>query len=245
MQLLPDALGAGLLLVYYLVVCVLVPTLLRVWAGVPREAVRKLQHIAYSLSIFLLLHLFQTWYMAVAASLLLVLLAYPGLLVLERLPWYRRTFVDRSWDGGELRRQLLYVQASFALLIFVFWGLLGAPWQYVAALSVMAWGFGDAAAALVGKAWGRRRVIHRWVESVKTAEGTLAMMGAAGLALFFTAWLYMGQSWYVSLLLAVLAAPVCGLTELFSRRGTDTLTVPLSAASLLFPLVYLFDYLGW
>ncbi len=242
---LQDALGAGILLAYYLLVCVLVPTLLRIYFGVPRETVRKLQHIAYSLSIFLLLHLFNTWYMAVAASLLLVLLAYPALQVLEKLPWYRKTFVDRSGSGGELRRQLLYVQASFAILLVVFWGLLGAPWQYVVALAVMAWGFGDAAAALVGKAWGRRRIIHRWVDSVKTREGTLAMMGAAGLALFFTAWLYMGQSWYVSLLLAVLSAPICALIELVSRRGTDTLTVPLFAAALLVPLVYLFSYLGW
>jgi hypothetical protein len=38
---------------------------------------------------------------------------------------------------------------------------------------------------------------------------------------------------------------VCGVVELFSRRGTDTLTVPLSAAALILPLAYLFSLLGW
>lgn len=240
-----DLSGAGILMAYYLLFCFLLPTLVKAYTKVPTEYVRKTQHVAYSLSVFLLLRLFSAWYLAVAAAFLLVLLAYPLLLIIEKSPRYKKLFVDRTSQGGELRKQLVYVQLTFAILIFVFWGLLGTKWHYVVAVSVMAWGFGDAAAALVGKAFGRQRNLHVFIERAKTFEGTGAMMAAAGLALFLTLLLYAGKPWYVSLLIAVIVAPVCGVVELFSWRGTDTLTVPLSAAALILPLAYLFSFLGW
>jgi phytol kinase len=240
-----DLAGAGILMAYYLVICFLLPTLVKAYTKVPKEYVRKTQHVAYSLSVFILLRLFSAWYWAVAAAFLLVLLGYPLLMVIEKFPFYQKLFVDRTSEGGELRKQLIYVQLTFAILIFIYWGLLGTRWQYIVAVSVMAWGFGDAAAALVGKAFGRQRKLHIFIERAKTYEGTGAMIVAAGLALFFTLLLYAGKPWYVSLLVAVIVAPVCGVVELFSRRGTDTLTVPLSAAALILPLVYLFSFLGW
>jgi phytol kinase len=242
---LSDVLGGGFLLAYYLVFCFLIPTLLKAWTLVPTEWVRKFQHISYSLSIFLLLKLFSTWYWAVVAASMLALLAYPILLRVEKTAQYKRLFVDRRARGGELRKQLIFIQLCFAILIFIFWGLLGTKWHYIAAVSVMAWGFGDAAAALVGKAFGRHRILHRFIDGAKTYEGTGAMIIAAGLALFFTLYLYAGKPWYVSLPIAALVAPVCGIVELFSRRGVDTLTVPLSAAAAIFPLAYLFSFLGW
>lgn len=240
-----DLIGAGILMAYYLVVCVVLPTMLKAWGRVPTEWVRKIQHVAYSLSVFMLLRLFSTWYFAVASAFLLVILAYPVLIVIERSTLYRRLFVDRESRGGELRRQLAYVQLTFALLIFIYWGLLGTKWHYVVAVAIMAWGFGDAAAALVGKAWGRRYVIHSLVEGAKTYEGTGAMIITAGLASFFTLLCYAQKPWYVSLLISAVVAPVCGVVELFSRRGTDTLTVPLSAAVLIVPLIHLLSLWGW
>jgi phytol kinase len=241
---LSDISSAGILMAYYLLFCLLLPTTLKIWAKAPKELVRKLQHVAYSLSIFLLLELFSVWYTAVGAAFLLVVIAYPVLLFLEKTSWYKKNLVDRKTRGGELRKQLLYVQLSFAILIYVFWGLLGVRWQYVIPVAVMAWGWGDAAAALVGKAFGRRRVIHDLIEGAKTYEGTLAMVLVSGTALFFTLLLYGGITWQVSILTAIIVAPLIGAVELFSRRGTDTITVPLSAAVLILPLVHFFSILG-
>jgi phytol kinase len=241
---LSDLVGAGILLAYYLVICVTLPTLLKIYTKTPTEVVRKTQHVAYSLSVFLLLNFFSTWYIAIGAAFLLVVLAYPVLLLLEKSSAYRKNFVDRTTTGGELRRQMLFVQLSFAILIFVFWGVLGTHWAYLVAVSIMAWGFGDAAAALVGKAWGRRRILSRLIDGAKTCEGTWAMIVVAGLALFLTLLFYGGLPWYTSLLVAIIVAPVSGIVELFSRRGLDTLTVPLSTAALTLPLVYLFSLLG-
>jgi|LSQX01.1.fsa_nt_gb dolichol kinase len=244
-MILNDLLAAGILLVYYLIGLVAIPAMLKAWSKLPDEVIRKIQHVGYSLSVFILLRLFSTWYIAVAAAFLLVLLAYPVLLAIEKTSTYKRLFVDRTERGGELRKQLVYVQVSFAVLIFLFWGLLGAKWHYMVAVAVMAWGFGDAAAALIGKFFGGKSIAHRWIEGDKTREGTTAMIIIAFLAIFLTLLFYGGLPWYISLLIALATAPVCGIVELFSRRGIDTLTVPLAAAAAIFPLVYLFTYLGW
>ncbi|MGM0653624.1 MAG: diacylglycerol/polyprenol kinase family protein [Bacillota bacterium] len=240
-----DLLGAVILLAYYILFAALLPLILKVNLGLPTELVRKMHHVIYSMSIFLLLELFSTWYIAITAASLLVVLGYPFLYFLEKTAWYRRTFVDRTEKGGELRKQLIYVQLSFALLIFLFWGLFGIDWRYVVAVAIMAWGLGDAAAALIGRTFGRHRVIHYLVDLGKTYEGTAAMIGFAALAIFITLIAYGGQSWYVSLLIALVVAPICGITELFSRRGSDTLTVPLLAACSIMPLIYFFYWLGW
>ena len=230
---------------YYLVGLLAIPTMLKAWSKLPSEVIRKMQHVAYSLSVFILLRLFSTWYMAVAAAFVLVLLAYPALYFLEKTSVYKRLFVDRTDRGGELRKQLLYVQLSFAILILLFWGILGAKWQYMVAVAVMAWGFGDAAAALVGKFLGKRTIIHAWVEGAKTHEGSMAMMLAAFVAVFLTLLFLSELSWYISLLVALVVAPISAVVELFSKRGTDTLTIPLATAAVAFPLVVLFAYLGW
>ncbi|NLK00018.1 MAG: phosphatidate cytidylyltransferase [Clostridia bacterium] len=240
-----DLMAALILIAYYLVGLVAIPTMLKAWSKLPDEIIRKIQHVGYSLSVFILLRFFSTWYMAVAAAFVLVILAYPALLLIEKTAFYKKYFVDREKRGGELRKQLLFVQLSFALLIFLFWGLLGVQRHYMAAAAVMAWGFGDAAAALIGKFYGKRNVIHAWVEGAKTKEGTLAMGITAFFAIFLTLIFYGGLPWYICLLTALVAAPVCAFVELFSHGGMDTLTVPFAAAAVIFPLVYLFSYLGW
>jgi phytol kinase len=195
-----------------------------------------------TLSIFPLVKLFSTWYMAILAAFVFVLLAYPILTLIENSSVYKRISVERQ--SGEFKRSLIGVQVSFSLLIFVFWGILGIEWQYVAIVGVMAWGFGDAAAALVGKKFGRRRFRHPYIEGAKTMEGTQAMFVVAGLAIFFTLLIYADHPWPVSLAGALLAAPVCAIVELFSWRGMDTLTVPISTGLAVLSLMSIFSMLG-
>lgn len=237
-----DLTATAILITYYALVCGLVPALLKRLSRTPAELVRKIQHVGYSLSVLLLLNLFTTWYAAIAGALALVLVAYPALWFMENLSWYRDAFVDRAVVGGELRKSLVQVQVTIIILLFVFWGVLGERWTPIIVVAAMAWGFGDAAAALVGKAWGRRHVISRFVDRAKTYEGTAAMMVVAGTALFWSLRFSAGESWPASLLIAAIVAPVCGVTELLSRRGTDTMTVPLTTAFVLLPLMHWLNF---
>jgi phytol kinase len=239
-----DVQGALLFLGYYLVAIGLPTILFRVYLKAPFEIVRKWQHIGHSLAIFLLLETFSTWYAALATAFLLVVVAYPVLWRLEGSELYARVSTDRSKRGGELKKQLLFAQLSFGTLIFLFWGVLGSDWRHVVGVAVMGWGFGDAAAALVGKAFGRNTFAHPAVDRSKTQEGTTAMIVAAGVALFVSSLLYAGQPWTVSLLIAVIVAPICGVVELFSRNGIDTITVPFAAALVLLPIVHAANRVG-
>lgn len=225
-----DFVGALWLLGYYLIFSFLLPTIHNVYFDGTRELVRKTQHVIYSFSIFLLIKLFSTWYYAVLATVLLIVVAYPALLYLERSPLYQSIFVDRKQKGGELRMQLLLVNATFGLLLYIFWEVLGVEWLYIVPVAVMAWGFGDAAAALVGKAFGRKKVKSPLVDGPKTYAGTAAMCVTAFFAVFLTLHFYGGQTPLTSFLTALVVAPLCALVELFTPRGLDTLTVPLTAA---------------
>ncbi|MDF1521849.1 MAG: hypothetical protein P1P87_03405 [Trueperaceae bacterium] len=237
--------GTAILMGYYGLTLAALPIALRAWTPVPHELVRKGQHVAYALSVFLLLGLFQTWYLAVAAASLLVVVAYPVLALWERHASYRRLLTDRTRGGGELRRQMLLVQATFALLITVFWGGMGPAWRPLVATAAMVWGFGDAAAAVVGRSLGRHPVANRAVHDPKSVEGSVAMAVAAAGAAFATLLWYGGHAWWVSLVAALVVAPIAATVETFSRGGLDTLTVPLSAAAALFPWLLLTAAVGW
>lgn len=236
-----DLIGFGLLLGYF-VAMGLPMILLKAFDKVPFEVARKLYHLVIALSIFPMLKLFSSWYAAVLAALALVLLVYPLLAALENTSVFERIAVER--EGGEFKRSLIIIQLAIILLIVFSWGLLGADWKYIAAVAIMAWGFGDAAAALVGKAIGRKRIRHPRIEGAKTVEGTLAMLVVAGLAIFFTLLLYAGQTWQVSAAVALLVAPVGAAVELFSRRGMDTLTVPLSVGASVLALMLALSLAG-
>lgn len=236
-----DLVGVGLYL-GFIVALGFPAILLKMYCNVPFEVMRKLYHFVITLSIFPLVTVFSTWTTAVLAALTLILLAYPALALVNHTSTYKRIAVER--EGGEFRRSLVIVQLSMALLIFIFWGLLGSEWKYVAVVAVMAWGFGDAAAAPVGKRFGRRRIRHPWIEGAKTVEGTQAMAITAGLAVFLTLLGYAGYPWDVSLTVALLVAPVCAVVELFSNQGMDTLTVPISAGLAVLSLMSLYAYLA-
>jgi len=78
---------------------------------------------------------------------------------------------------------------------------------------------------LVGKLYGRHYLEHRFIEGKKTIEGTLVMFAVAALTIFITITLFAGLSLQVCFLLALGVAPVCAIVELFSRSGSDTITL--------------------
>ena len=236
-----DIIGLGLYFAYF-VAAALLALLFKRYIKVPSELFRKMLHLVITLSILPLLKLFSAWYIAVLAALLLVVIIYPVLTRVEKTTFFKGFAPERK--GGEFKNSLVIVQLSFVLLITVFWGLLGVDYHYIAIVAVMAWGFGDGAAALVGKAIGRRRIRSRLIEGTKTVEGTHAMLVVAGLTIFLTLLIYAGQPWYVSLAVGALVAPVCAAVELFSSRGMDTLTVPLVTAFSVLSLMSLFSFLS-
>ena len=79
-----DLIGFGLLLGYF-ILAGLPPILLKACGKTPFEITRKMYHLVITLSIFPLLKLFSSWYMAVLAAFIFVLMIFVLILIVEIL----------------------------------------------------------------------------------------------------------------------------------------------------------------
>jgi dolichol kinase len=233
--------GFGMFIGYYAIAASLL-LIIRACLKPPKELFRKLLHLVCVMSVLVLLYAFDTWYLAMFVAIAFALVLYPIIAFIERFPKIIGIFNQRK--SGEIRSSLMVVFLMMAILIAIFWGWLGEQWKYIIIISVMAWGFGDAAAALVGKAFGRNPITHPWVEGTKTREGTIAMYSVSGAVILLSLILHTSLPWYLCLVGALLVAPICAMVELISHHGLDTITVPFATAIPIFSLMILLSFLG-
>lgn len=195
----------------------------------PSYLFRKLLHLAAFTSVIEMILVAETWYAASATALLFSALVYPILMLLERCAWYDRLFVQKK--KGEIKRSLLMLFLTMAGMIAFTWGLAGK--QSIAVATILMWGFGDAAAALIGIRFGKHPVRWRFADGKKTWEGSAAMAitsfaFGAGCLIPFS-----GLPWTAGLLYPLAAALPATVTELVSHDGMDTVSVPIVIALIL------------
>jgi len=107
---------------------------------------------------------------------------------------------------------------------------------YIAAAGMLACGFGDSAAALVGRRTGTRK--YRMTSSTRSMEGTLAMFLAGGLVLTPVLAVVGGLGWHQAMAFALITSTVAASIEAVSVYSTDNLTVPIATAATLATLVH-------
>ncbi len=157
----------------------------------------------------------------------LTLLALTADLLRVRAAWFRR-FIERFF-GAMMRRSerpplggpvavngATWVLVSATLLTLVF------P-AAVAASALALFMVGDAAAALVGRQWGR----HRWPGGTRTVEGTLAFLGAGLLTTTLLP---------VPFVVGTAGTAAAAVAEALPGPLNDNLRVPLVAAAVIFLL---------
>lgn len=227
--------GVGALLLYF-VIAAGAALLLRAAVRIPDELFRKILHCILLGSLIVLVFRFSVWWHSALASLGFAAAVYPILAAAERIPGFSRFTTERR--GGELKASLLLVFSMFALVTAVCWGWLGDRWLVLAA--VYAWGFGDAAAALVGKRWGRHKIRFGPTDGSKSAEGSAAMLVTSLVSVAVILALRGGLSPAGYVVIPIVTALVSALAELYSRGGYDTVICPLSAMAALIPLLHLF-----
>ncbi len=229
---------------YFAIVLGLLSVLLKVVFKVPKEIVRKVQHIGYALSIFLFLYLFDVWYHALIINAIFIVFISTGLWLFEKTRYYKIYFVDRETLGGELKYSLIQAQLMFALLIFFFSWLLPRAQEYIIVIAVMCWGVGDALAALIGRRFGRLKINMFGADHKKTWEGSSAMAVSVFLVMILLLLFYAGIVWWVALIASLVIAPLSMLIEAYAHKGTDTLILPLSIAFLLYGILMIFYGIG-
>lgn len=226
--------GFGMLIGYF-VVCASGALIIRRLVTVPVEVFRKILHTILLGSILVLLYGFKTWWISALATVAFTALVFPILMFSERIPGYSQLLTERK--QGEIKNSLVVVFFMFAVLICVCWGWLGE--KYLVIASVFAWGFGDAAAALVGKRFGRHYIKGRLVDGQKSLEGTLAMFVVSFVSVLIVLLASSSVQWYGYVSIAAVTAAVCAIVELYTKGGMDTLTCPLAAAAVLILLIRL------
>ena len=222
-------LRSGSILAGYILMCLIILVPVRVFTKLPSFVFRKLLHTVAFTAVSLMILTSSGWQAAALVFFMAAVFSYPVLTVMEKSPWYGKLFVQKS--PGEMKRSLLLFFLMLTVEILVVWGIFGRP--VVAAAAILMWGSGDAAAALVGIPFGRHKVRLRFADGKKSWEGSLAMLLVsmlAGCAILLPA---EGNGQVHALLAAVAGALAGTMTELFSRRGFDTVSVPAVIAATL------------
>ena len=165
---------------------------------------------------------------------IVVLLCVATLLVglLGRLSIFERVKIWRKEDINEVLLQIAYFSAAIAILTAVFWGVLGAERRFHVAIGLVAWGFGDTAAAIVGKTYGKRKYKSVIFDPNKTIEGTFGMIVTSFVFVLICMFVLFDVSILESIMSSLLLAVVSGFVEAVSRKGLDTLAVPFAVAAL-------------
>ncbi|MDO5110990.1 MAG: phosphatidate cytidylyltransferase [Clostridia bacterium] len=226
--------GMGAVLLYFLVAAS-GALLLRKYVYIEDEVFRKSLHFILLGSLLVWVLAFSTWWHAALTAVVFALAVYPFLHLAERIEGYSQFVTERK--SGELKSSLLIVFGMFAVVVCVCWGWFGDKLLVLAA--VYAWGFGDAAAALVGKRFGRHALTGKHIEGRKSVEGSLAMFAVSFLCIIAILLLRGGLPWYSFVLIAAVTAAVTALVELYSLNGMDTITCPFAATAVMLPLLYL------
>ncbi len=207
----------------------------RMLIRIPDELFRKILHCILLGSFPVFLFGFSQWWVASLEAVGFAIAVYPILAFLERFPGFSRLTTERK--HGELKQSLLLVFGMFALVISICWGWFGD--RFLALASVFAWGFGDAAAALVGKKYGRHKVKWKYTDGKKSLEGSSAMFVISFLSVFMILFFRGGLTFLGCLAVSGVVALVSTLAELYSKNGNDTVICPVSAMCALVSLICL------
>lgn len=231
----PVLLGTLNLIIYF-VIAVILAFAGRVFLTIPEEVFRKILHFILLGSFYVLIISYPTWLITALAAVIFEILVYPVLVFFERFKKYSEFTTERK--TGELKHSLLLVYTMFAIVVAVCWGGFGD--KYLALASLYSWGIGDAAAALVGKKFGKHKINAPNLDGKKSYEGTISMFIISCISVFFILMWRRGINVTSCIIIALIVGAVSAVSELYSRDGKDTVICPLSAMVTLLPLVYLF-----
>ena len=225
---------------YFAIVLAVIPIVFKRFLPIPNEFVRKFQHIGFACSVFIFTESPHLWWEIALLISVFGMMIFFVMWGLERLPHYNKSFVDRHQKGGEMKRSLLLAMGMFVLLFVLFGGLLPGANHNIVVIAVMSWGVGDALAALFGKYLGKRRLNTPFVDEHKTWIGSVSMALGVMVVVFLMMLFYAQASWLESWVTALVVAVIATSIEAYSKKGLDTLTIPIGVALTLYGLQWLF-----
>ncbi|MBO5228365.1 MAG: hypothetical protein J6B39_05160, partial [Lachnospiraceae bacterium] len=215
----------------YIVVLALSLIIVRFTTKVPDYIFRKLLHVVAFTSILPLVFCTDSWQAAVVVEIIFLIIVIIALLFFEKYDFYKNIFIEKG--KHEVVTSFVMLFGLMTILLAVFWGCFGEEYKYIIVTAIMAWGPGDAAAAIVGKNFGKHKLSGRFIEGTKSVEGSVAMAVTSFICTFVTLIFMSGFAWPVVFAVSLVVAPIASLVELFTNKGLDTVTVPIAVSLLL------------
>ena len=211
---------------------------IRYTTKVPDYIFRKLLHVVAFTSILPLIFCTEIWWIAVLVEIVFLIIVIIALHFAERLSFYKSLFVEKS--SHEILISFTILFSLITILMAVYWGIFGDAHKFIAVASIMAWGPGDAMAAIIGKNFGRHKLSGKWIEGVKSVEGSVAMAVTSFIFTFLTLITMSHLPIGYALIVSLIIAPIASLVELYTKHGLDTITVPIVSSIIL--LITMFIY---
>ena len=205
--------------------------LLRLLIRIPDYIFRKLLHTVAFTSVLPLVLGTDIWWIAVLVELFFLIVVILALHFFEPFSFYSALFVEKGKHEVITSFTLLF--GMITAMLAVFWGGFGDSYSFVAVAALMAWGPGDAAAAIVGHNYGKHHLSGKWIEGTKSVEGTIAMGILSILSTFVTLYFLSDFSLIQILDICLIIAPTSAFVELYTKHGLDTITVPICASLIL------------
>lgn len=215
----------------YIVALATLLIIVRFTIKVPDYIFRKLLHFVAFTSILPLAFSTDIWWIAVAVEIFFLIVVIIALRFFESFSFYKGLFVEKA--KHEVIISFISLFGLMTLMLAVFWGVLGAEHEYIAVAAIMAWGPGDAVAAIVGKNRGKHKLQGKMIEGVKSVEGCVGMAVTSFICTLPVLMTMSPMPWYTALIFSAVIAPIAAITELFTKKGWDTITVPIVSALVL------------
>lgn len=202
-------------------VIVLLLMLIRWKTNIDEEVFRKLMHFTAIAMTPLCLYFAIDFYIAAFALFIFAIGANIILRLISKARFYSDFFVERS--EGEIRKSFISYCCIQACIIIVcgIYGDIG-----IVCIELLVWALGDAAAALIGKKWGKKH--FRIANSDKTYAGSVAMLIITFAISIIAMLILYDYSLLRVVVQSLVIAVIATTSELFSKKVNDTITIPVS-----------------
>lgn len=198
---------------------------------------RKLIYAVVYTSIIPMTFLTDKWAVTILVALVFYVITVLGFMVIERYNFYKTLFQRKT--RHKIAFDFAFLYGMMVILLFVFWGLMGEGFRYIAITSIMAWGPADTMATVIGKKYGTHKIRGKLIDGEKSVEGTVAMALVSFGCTLACLLIFSSIPWYACIGISMFVAPITAGAELYSPKGFDTLIVPAAAAITLCATIFI------